>query len=146
MPLPVIWCLLIGDDNIFPVDIDETKTVTHLKEAIKQETQRLAPFNAYNLNLYLVNITGSEEQACIEEANRRAQNLTALRKLDSSALLSNVFVRSGRALDLSILRKFNPFTPLIDFLMPQVPPGPVIHILVQPPNVVSSIYECTYSM
>ena len=117
---------------IFPVDINETQTVAHLKETIKAKTQ--SPFNAHALHLYLVNITGSSEQACIEEANRRAQNLAALQKLDSSALLSNVFVRSGRAVDLSIPRKLNPFAALIDFFVPQIPPDPLIHILVQSPK------------
>ena len=88
-------------------------------DIIKAKTQ--SPFNAHAINLYLVNITGSDERACIEEANHRAQNLTALQKLDSSALLSNVFVRSGRAMDLSILRNLNPFAALIDFVMPQTP-------------------------
>ena len=110
MPLLVIWCLLVGDDSIFPVEIIGTQTV----EAIKAKMQSLALFDAHTLSLFLLNVTGSDERACIEEANRRA-------------------------LDLSMLRKFNPFAPLIDFLMPQVP-GPLIHILVQPPNVVSSIY------
>ena len=146
MPLPIIWCLLVGDDSIFPVEINGTQTVAHLKEAIKAKIQSLALFPAHHLNLYLVNTTGSDEQACIEEANRRAQNLTTLQKLDSSALLSNVFVRSGRAVDLSILRKLNPFAALLDFVVPQGPPGPLIHILVQSPKVVSSICVCIYTI
>ena len=146
MPLPIIWCLLVGDDSIFPVEINGTQTVAHLKEAIKAKIQSLALFDAHTLSLSLVNITGPDERACIEEAKRRAQDLAALRTLDSAALLSDVFVRSGRVLDLGMLRKFNPFAPLIDFLMPQVSPGPVIHILVRPPHVVSSIYESIYSV
>ena len=144
MPLLIIWCLLVGDDSIFPVEINGTQTVAHLKEVIKAKTE--SPFPAHTHNLYLLNITGSDEEACIEEANRRAQNLTTLQRLDSSALLSNVFVRSGRAVDLSILRKLNPFAALLDFVVPQIPPGPVIHILVQPPKVVSSIYVCIYTV
>ena len=133
----------------FPVEINEingARTVAHLKEAVKAKIQRLALFDAHTLSLFLLNITGSDEQACIEEANRRALNLTTLKKLDSSALLSNVIVRSGGAVDLSILRKLNPFAALLHFVVPQIPPGPLIHILVQPPKLVSSIYVCIYAI
>jgi len=125
MPLPDgIWCFLVGENLTFSVNVNKsrTQTVDHLKDAIKV---KLAPtldsVAAPALTLYLVNATGSNGQGCIEVAEHKAQDLSNLRKLDPFALLTDIFAPPG-------------------------PSGPLIHILVQPPRAVSSIYACIYSM
>jgi len=125
MPLPDdVWCFLVGENLTFSVNINKsrTQTVDHLKHAIKVIlASALDTVDAPALTLYLVNAIGSDGQGCTEVAEHKAQDLSNLRKLDPFALLTDIFAPPG-------------------------PSGPLIHILVQPPRVVSSIYACSYSM
>ena len=116
MPLPNdVWCFLVGADSVFSVDIDETRTrtVDHLKEAIKAEMGYSAP--AYNLTLYLVTVDGSyDKKTRMNELEGFFQNLKERKELDGWQELSGVFGESP-------------------------PPGKIYLILVQPSKVVSSI-------
>jgi hypothetical protein len=127
MPPPDdVCCFLVGDNSTFSINIEQTRTRTvgHLKKAIKAEvTPALDTVTAHAITLYLINATGFDEQKRIEAAEHKAQDLGKLRRLDSCALLTEIFAPPG-------------------------PSGPLIHILAQPPRVVivSSIYVCIYSM
>jgi hypothetical protein len=84
-----IFCLFEDRGGPFPVDIDETRTVGHLKKAIKQEKPvDLADVDADHLNLYHVNLkyVNSDEQARItrvKEALKGLEPLGPLRKLSN---------------------------------------------------------------
>ena len=129
MPLPdPIWCFLIGDRDVFPVDINEIHTwwtVTHLKHAIKVKlSNTLATVAADALTLYRVAI---DESSCyngvtyMNEFTRLSHNLKECTELDEKQQVSVIFDE-------------------------RPPPGRMYHILVKPPRVVGSIYLCIYSM
>jgi hypothetical protein len=84
-----IFCLLEGRGGPFPVDINETQTVAHLKDAIKtKKSVALADVDADDLTLYHVNLkyVNSDEQARItqvKEALKGSEPLGPLRKLSN---------------------------------------------------------------
>jgi hypothetical protein len=113
--------MIPGGNAAFPVDIEETRTVDHLKKEIK--TEKKEEFNALDadaLNLYKINVDGSNEDY-IERVNRLALDLSSLKTLDPLKKLSKVFEGTS-------------------------PPEETIHILVQPPKGVRGIYVCIRSM
>ena len=129
MPLRhLVWCLLIGGRDVFPVDITETRTwwtVTHLKHAIKVKlSNTLATVAADALTLYRVAI---DEPSCynevmdMNELTRLSHNLKECTELDEKQRVSVIFDESP-------------------------PPGRMYFVLVKPPRVVGSIYLCIYSM
>ena len=93
MPLPdVAWCFLVGSDSTFSVNIDDlrTRTVHHLKVAIKAKTGFSAP--AYALTLYRVAIDEShDDQKRISELKQISQNLKECTELDEMQELSKTF-------------------------------------------------------
>ena len=103
-----IFCVIIGQNHAFPVDIDNGYTVGHLKNKIKaMKTQALASIEADVLTLYRIDVDGTDEDEYIKDVNALAQNLSRLRKLSALQLLTDVFGASA-------------------------PPPQRIHVLVQP--------------
>ena len=51
-----IFCIVVGEDVSFPVEIEKSKTVGQLKDDIKKKNSRLADFNALDLILYRVDL------------------------------------------------------------------------------------------
>jgi len=53
-------CIILGEKVSFPVKINKDQLVGELKNEIKKETQRLALFDALDLNLYPLNMVVSD--------------------------------------------------------------------------------------
>jgi hypothetical protein len=86
-----IYCLLEGLGSPFPVDIDKTRTVGHLKQEIKKEKAvALAGVDADNLNLYHVTIPSTNQQVYTEEANKIFKDLSNHTPLNPSDTLSAI--------------------------------------------------------
>jgi hypothetical protein len=100
-----VWCFLVGERTIFPVDIDQTKTVGHLKEAITQKKrQRLGDVDPDHLTLYRVVIDGSLDQGpLIDELNRLSQNLQECTRLKERSQLSEIVGKTPQGKEEYIL-------------------------------------------
>ena len=86
-----IWCFLAKDENIFPVDIDEMKTVGHLKKKIKEEKPgELKDVDADRLGLYKLPIDNTFEES-EEFLNRLSQNLNINDRLRSKSQILETF-------------------------------------------------------
>jgi hypothetical protein len=88
-----IGCLLQGRSDPFPVNIDETQTVGHLKKEIKKEnSEALAAVDAMELKLYSVNITSDEpnKQNYTKQVDNIFQNLSEHKPLDPLHELSEI--------------------------------------------------------
>ena len=73
-----IFCIIIGENRAFPVDIDNGHTVGDLTIEIKAEKlQRLATIDADALVLYQIDVDGTDEEY-IKEVRALAQNLMSL--------------------------------------------------------------------
>ncbi|CAG8541901.1 9942_t:CDS:2 [Paraglomus occultum] len=109
-------CLLMGDDpyaNVFTVDIDDNKLVSHLKKAIKQEQpQTFANVDSKNLKLWKVNIPLDEPEPNL--------SLTTTNKF-------NITIREGLP-DVKLLSAWDDIS---DYFSGQ-PPKKHVHIVVQP--------------
>jgi len=55
-----LCCILLGEKVSFPVKIKDAQLVGELKDEIKKKTQRLALFDALDLNLYPLNMVVSD--------------------------------------------------------------------------------------
>jgi hypothetical protein len=89
-----IFCLLEGRGGPFPIDINETQTVAHLKKEIKKEKAvALADVDADDLKLYHVNFKydDSDEQARITQVNKALQDLEPLRPMRKLSNIENGF-------------------------------------------------------
>ena len=76
--LYTLLCLISDDDNIFPIEIDETELVGSLKLKIKkQNPQTLATIDARSLALYHINVKfdGTGPRKHLEEAQKIGQEL-----------------------------------------------------------------------
>ncbi|KAG0256789.1 hypothetical protein DFQ27_005494 [Actinomortierella ambigua] len=105
--LLTLFCLVDGEANSFPVDIEPSKTVAHLKEFIKAKIpDTLNGVDAKDLNLWCVSIPASEDDDKI------------------SILIDNVI--SDRK------KKLSPLTRLSK-VFPDELPEETIHILIQRP-------------
>src|SRR5882757_7401274 len=86
-----IWCFLAKDEHIFPVDIDEMKTVGHLKKKIKEEKPgELKDVDADRLGLYKLPIDNTFEES-EEFLNRLSQNLNINARLRSKSQILEAF-------------------------------------------------------
>ena len=65
-----IFCILQGDKEPFRVDIDETLTVDHLKEAIHAKIKLPADFLPHRFVLYPINISLAEDLVAAMEKNK----------------------------------------------------------------------------
>ena len=87
-----VWCFLIADYSIFPVDYDTIQTVGHLKKAIKEEKkQTLANVEADALILYRVDFELSNDEKHLEQVKEFRPELNQHNKLKSWHTLSQVF-------------------------------------------------------
>lgn len=136
-----IFCILIGENHAFPVDIDNGLTVGHLKCKIKAEkTQALASIEADVLTLYQINVDGSDEDEYIKEVKVLAQNLRSLKKLSGLQSLKDVFGSSGPPRRrINVLVQPNEHGPFQWFFTS-------LFSLLQLPKGVSGINICIYSM
>jgi len=105
----------MGDDpyeNVFTVDIDSSKLVSHLKKAIKQEQpQTFANIDSKNLKLWKVNIPLDAEPN---------MSLTTTNKF-------NITIREG----LPDVKSLSPWDDVSDYFSGQ-PPKKHVHVVVQP--------------
>jgi len=92
-PLPpemsvTIWCFLAKGEHIFPVDIDETKTVGHLKAKIKEQMSPILDhIAAFSLRLYEVGTPKSDtKQKRISYL--KSKNLDEIEELDEEQDIS----------------------------------------------------------
>ncbi|CAG8598035.1 2828_t:CDS:2 [Paraglomus brasilianum] len=108
-------CLVMGDDpyeNVFAVDIDDSKLVSHLKKAIKQEQpQTFAGVDSKNLKLWKVNIPLNEPEPNL--------SLTTTKKFD-------ITIREGLP-DVKLLSSFDEIS---EYFSGQ-PPRKHVHVVVQ---------------
>ena len=74
--MPSFYCAIIGrnDNDIFPVAINEARTVGELKDEIKKKAETTSP--AHTLTLYQVNIDISRDGACEHVMEKLSQNTT----------------------------------------------------------------------
>jgi hypothetical protein len=103
-----IFCLLEGEKNTFPVQIDETQYVGDLKDLIKTEQPiSLATVDAEDLKLYHVNIAfdGSGEKNHIKQADGVFQDLNNHKPLSALRELST-FEKGFPPGELHILVQF----------------------------------------
>lgn len=76
-----IFCIIEGDNRIFPVKISSNEAVGSLKKAIKEEMPlTLSGIEAHSLTLYLVNVL-EEELNVEDEMNKRPKALPVSSKL-----------------------------------------------------------------
>jgi hypothetical protein len=109
MPYTIL-CVIIGDNTLFSVNIDETRTVGELKRCIKEKAAHtLASFDAHTLRLYCIDVTGTDPKTLMEAVKQKAQTVSSRDPL-------------------------NPFHSLQVVYPPPGPPGMMIHILVQLPS------------
>ena len=87
-----LCCIVFGESHPFPVDINETLTVGHLKKLIKEERPSLVD-DATRLTLYQVEIKLSDDGAYIEEVNE--QSMSDVNKLNPWHELSDAFQSPG---------------------------------------------------
>src|SRR5260221_2152881 len=83
--MPPLWCLLIGDENLFSVDINQSSTVEQLKKKIKTENQHDLNIDPRKLTLYRAEVDDSIDKyktTLITELNRLSENLSECRELD----------------------------------------------------------------
>ena len=87
-----IWCFLAGGVDVFHVDIDQAKTVSHLKAEIKQQQPNLNDIAPTDLTLYRVEIESSHSTSQITtQLNQLIQNLNKGDALDARQTLSAAF-------------------------------------------------------
>jgi len=87
-----IWCFLVGGLNPFHVDIDESKTVSHLRKQIKAETTPvLVDVPLHDLTLYRVAVDCGDLPSRVNQLNQLAQNLNMGDPLDGEDQLSGVW-------------------------------------------------------
>jgi hypothetical protein len=68
-----IFCLIPGGGAAFAVNIDETKTVDHSKDAIKAKKMHdFAAFDANKLTLYKIDVGGSNKEEYIKKVKHVA--------------------------------------------------------------------------
>jgi len=91
-----IWCFLVGGPNIFPVDIDATKTVGHLKIKIKEGNPvDLKNLDPVYLTLYRLEVDDSDDEPNhVNHLNQLAQNLNVGNALHSWKPLSEVWIEA----------------------------------------------------
>jgi hypothetical protein len=90
-----IFCILPDGNSAFPVDIEDTKTVGHLKKEVKAEKQpELDDFAANALTLYHIDVDISNKKEYIEKVNRVALDLGSLKELEVGDTLVEVFASS----------------------------------------------------
>src|SRR5260370_17796817 len=93
--MPPLWCLLIGDKNLFSVVADESSTVEVLKEQIQTKRRPdLDHINPCNLTLYRPEVDDSinkTKTTLITELNRLSENLSECRELDERQELSEIY-------------------------------------------------------
>ncbi|PKC64275.1 hypothetical protein RhiirA1_462635 [Rhizophagus irregularis] len=63
----MLGCIILGEENAFPVDFDTNKTIGHLKGAIKEQAGLVEP--AHKLILWRVNIPENEKYEIHEGIN-----------------------------------------------------------------------------
>ena len=87
--------MIIGSDSTFPIVINETKAVGHLKKAIKEaQKPKLDAFASDALRLYPVGIEiekSRDEPTRIHALQLRSQNLDEDEALDEEKRLSEIF-------------------------------------------------------
>ena len=85
-------CVIVGDTRVFTVDIDGSRTVDALKDAIKVKQLALAPYNANHLKLYRVNVDVSNMETRTTTILQIFQNPKVnWKELDSLDVISKCF-------------------------------------------------------
>jgi Crinkler effector protein N-terminal domain len=103
-----IFCVTVGENNVFPIEIKSSKTVGTLKKMIKEEKKnRFANIDADSLELYHVEIPDDEHLA--KAVNQRFNTEPVLKALRATEELSSLF--------------------------PETPAKKTVHILVQTPEI-----------
>jgi hypothetical protein len=100
-----IFCLVVGEDTPFSVEIPSDATVSKLKKAIKAEKARFAIIDTDRLVLYHVRIVDDDE--LVDKVNLRLNTQPKLAALRATVELSALFQ--------------------------ETPAKRTVHILVQPP-------------
>jgi hypothetical protein len=97
-----VFCIVVGEEVPFPVEIEKSKTVGQLKKLIKEERSDLfSGIPANFLNLYHVEIAGGGDM--VEKVNQEmSKNPTAL---DPMKKLVNIFGGDPKEETLHIIVK-----------------------------------------
>lgn len=88
-----ICCFLVGGLNLFHVDIDPTKTVSDLKDKIKEKTtSTLDTVPPHDLTLYRLEVDrSSDELNRINQLDQLTKNLNMGNALDLEKQLSEIW-------------------------------------------------------
>ena len=89
-----LYCIIADSWSLFPIDIEKTKTVGHLKETIRDENSvELGGCDPDTLILHKINIFAgeSENENYIEEVKEACQRLGKQKLLNPLVKLSTVF-------------------------------------------------------
>ena len=84
-------CFVLGEADPFPVKIKKDQLVGELKDEIKSKNRRLKEFDAHELTLYLLNVTGPDKQTRKDEIESKANALSSLVELESLSDVSYYF-------------------------------------------------------
>ena len=125
--LYTLGCIVIGEDTVFLVEIDDTKSVDKLKDDIIKKRPNIIDrtiHDATHLTLYKVEIKLSNDDAYIEEVKKQSKLISNVNKLRTWDKLSKVF--ASPAPDAS--------TPGASAPDASAPDDETIHILVQLPS------------
>ena len=89
-----LYCIIADTWSIFPIDIEKTKTVGHLKKTIRDNAPvELGGYDPHTLILHQINITAeeSENENRLEEVREACQCLSQQKSLKPLVKLSTVF-------------------------------------------------------
>jgi len=88
-------CFLIGDRATFPVDIEQTKLVGHLKKEIKKEIPNtLNHIDAKDLTLYKVEVDASHKPTYLRQLDEKSKTLDPLSELNDPQKLQTFFLKA----------------------------------------------------
>jgi hypothetical protein len=112
-----IWCIIEGEKDVFPIEIDSNETVGILKQAIKKEGgQTLADIAAHDLRLYHVAIP-----------TENPQNEDDM--IDYAAKVQEEMDKQPPPTELK-----NQFRELVEIFKGIPPPDDTLHIIVRLPS------------
>jgi len=97
-------CFLIGGRATFPVDIEQTKLVGHLKEEIKKKIpNQLNHIDPEHLTLYQVEVDASHKPTYLRQLDEISKTLDPLSELNDAKKLSAVFPEGPLEMKIQIL-------------------------------------------
>ena len=121
-----LFCLIVGGEgNPFPVDINDKKTVGHLKEKIKEKKKKLQQYDADELRLY---IGKKNKDKNGEWLVRGEEHIKKLSKPDMEQNIADIYLNEEMEMDTMDILGKDWFKEPIDLSKKE------IHVLVKLPS------------